>query len=465
MLSAEVKPVAINKTLVLVVSSIIYFFLAFLMSGLNIALPAIGKEFDADAILMTWITALPTLTIGVLMVPFGRLGDIIGIKKVTIIGLAIYIPFLTLSVFSTSIYMLLVLQFLQAIGLAMVFATQTAILTAVFPPQERGRALGINVGVLYFGIAVAPLLAGFLTEHFGWRSVFLAVLPGILFAFIVFLWKIKGEWVQSRGEKFDYPGAVIFAVSLVALMYGFSIIPQLIGWSLALVGVVGLFFFFMWESRRSSPLLDTSIFKNNRIFLFSNITTLISYSSITAVSYLMSLYLQYNKGFTAFEAGLVLFAQPVIQAIVSLFTGRFSKKLQPRVLASIGMGLTCLGLIPFAFLNVNTSMFTIVGALLVLGTGFGLFSSPNTNAIMSSVSPKQLGIASAILGTFRTTGQLFSMAITMVIISSVVGRIQITPEIYSGFLTCVRIAFGVFAFLCFISIFTSLARGRQNKVV
>ena len=464
MQTSEVKPVAVNKTLVMIVSSTICFFGSMLMSGINVALPAIGREFSANAVLLTWVTTVSMLTTGVLMVPFGRLADIIGIKKINIIGLAIFIPFLALTFFTTSIYMLLVLQFLQAVALAMVFATQTALIVAVYPPQERGKALGINVGILYFGMAIAPVIAGFLTEHFGWRSVFLMVLPGFIVALIAFLWKVKGEWVQCRGEKFDYTGAILLAVSLVAVMFGFSIMPQIVGWPLILAGIVVMYFFFKWESRRTDPLFDTTLFKSNRVFLFSNLTVFIAYASFTAVSYLMSLYLQYNKGFTAGEAGLVLVAQPVMQAIVSLFTGKFSEKVEPRKLASMGMGLVCLGLIPFAFLRGDTSMFLVIGGLLVLGAGYGLFSSPNTNAIMSSVSGKHIGVASAIFGTFRTGGQLFSMAITMVIISVVIGRVQITPENYSGFLTSVRIAFGFFILLSIISIFTSLARGKQTKV-
>jgi MFS family permease len=448
-----------------VASSILFFSLSMVISGLNVALPVIGRGFNVNAVLLTWVTALPTLTTAVLMVPFGRLADIVGLKKISIIGLCIYLPFVILVIFSTSIYMLLVCQFLQAIGMSMIFGTMTAIITAAYPAKERGKALGINVGVLYFGFAVAPFIAGFLTEHLGWWSIFLPAIPGSLIALISFVWKVKGDWVQSRGEKFDYTGSIIFAVALVLLVYGFSIITEPIGWPLLLAGAAGIYFFFRFEARTKAPVFDTGIFKNNKIFLFSNLTVLISYSALTAVGYLLSLYLQYNKGFSASQAGLVLVAQPAIQAVFSPISGRLSDKVEPRVLASIGMGLTCLGLIPFAFLTAGTPMFLVIIALLVLGAGFGLFSSPNTNAIMSSVSPKQLGIASAILSTFRTTGQLFSMAIVMVIITVVVGRVEITPQYYAGFLTCVRLAFGIFAVLCFISIFTSLARGKVKQPV
>ena len=449
-----------NKTLILVICSVMCFFLAFTCAGINIALPAIGNEFKANAILLNWVVTLALLVMGVFLVPAGRLADIIGTKKVFMIGLIIFIPVSTLTAFSNSIYMLLVCQVIQGIGLAMVFATSTAMITTVYPTNERGRALGINVGVLYFGTSIAPFICGFLTEHIGWRSIFLIAVPCGIVMLILLLLYVKEDWVHSRGEKFDYIGAIIFGLSLVSLMYGFSVMPQVYGFALILIGIAGTIIFFKWESRTKSPVFDTSIFRDNRVFQFSNITAFISYSAVAAVSYLLSLYLQYNKGLSAEVAGLVLIAQPIMQALFSPFTGRFSDRVEPRILASLGMGLTCLGLIPFAFVTADTSIFLIVGALIVLGVGFGLFSSPNTNAVMSSISAKHYGVASATLGTMRSLGQLFSMGITMILISAIVGRVVITPEHYATFLTCVRVAFAIFSVLCLIGVFTSLARGK-----
>jgi MFS family permease len=454
------QPPVVDKTLILVICSIISFFLSFVGSGINVALPSIGKEFNANAILLNWVVTLSTLTLGVLMIPFGRLADIIGIKKVFAIGIIIYLPAAVLTVLSSSIYMLLVCQLMQAVGLAMVFANSTAMLTAVYPANERGRALGINVGTLYFGFSIAPSICGTMIEHFGWRSIFFIGMPGCVLALILLFTKVKGDWVYSRGERFDYFGALLFAISIICIMYGFSIIPQLLGGLLILIGIVLALFFIKWESRTTSPVFDINIFRNNKVFLFSNITAFVSYSAVMAVTYLMSLYLQYNRGFSAQTTGFILVAQPLLQAVFSPISGRISDKFEPRVVASLGMGLTCLGLIPFAFLTDTTSVGLILAALLVLGMGFGLFSSPNTNAIMSSVSPKQLAVASATLSTMRTLGGLFSMAITMVLISVIVGRVEITPEYYPAFLTCVRVAFAIFSVLCLISVFTSLARGK-----
>ncbi len=455
-----INTAATNKNLVLVICSLMCFFLAFPAYGLNIAIPTIGKEFNADVILLNWVVTLSILTTGVFLLPCGRLADIIGIKKVFTLGLIIFIPFSILTIFSTSIYMLLIFQMIQAIGLSMVFSTYIAFISEVFPAKERGRALGINVGVLYFGFSISPFVCGFMVEHFGWRSIFLIAIPGCVLALFFLLWKVKEEWMHSQGEKFDYQGTIVYGLSLIALMYGFSVLPQIYGFILVVIGLAGTVFFLKLEGRIKFPVLDTSIFRNNRVFLFSIITTFISYAAVHAVTYLLSLYLQYNKGLSASVAGLVLFAQPVMQAIFSPISGQISDRIEPRIVASLGMGLTCLGLIPFAFVSTDTSLWVIITALAVLGMGFGLFSSPNTNAIMGSVQPKYFGVASASLSTVRTMGQLFSMAITMIIISVYIGRVVITPDYYVTFLTCVNVAFSIFAVLCFVGVFTSLTRGK-----
>jgi MFS family permease len=449
-----------NKTLILVIVCVVSFFISFLGVGLNVAIPAIGKEFSANAILLNWVVTVSILTSGVFSIPCGRIADMFGLKKIFILGLIIFLPFTILTVFSNSIYMLMVCQAIQAIGLGMILATSAAILVAVFPPEERGKALGFNVGVLYFGFSTSPLVCGFLTEQVGWRSIYLIAVPGCLIGLILLLWKVKQEWVHSRGEKFDYPGAVIFGLSLIFIMYGFSVLPELYGFFLLLSGIIGMFIFFKWESSNSSPVFDVSILRNNRVFLFSNLTAFISYSAVAAVAYLLSLYLQYNKGLTPGAAGLVLAVQPVIQAALSPLSGWLSDKIEPRIVVSVGMGLTCAGLVPFAFVAASTPLIWIVVPLFILGMGFGIFSSPNTNAIMSSVSEKNLGVASALSGTMRTLGILFSMAVTMILMSIFVGRVVITPEHYDSFLVCLRVAFAIFTALCFTGIFFSLSRGK-----
>jgi predicted MFS family arabinose efflux permease len=243
-------------------------------------------------------------------------------------------------------------------------------------------------------------------------------------------------------------------------MYGFSRLPHAEGGVLIGVGVIGLALFLRLEEKVESPLMDTSLFKRNRAFAFSNLAALINYSATFAVGFLLSLYLQYIRGLSPQEAGFVLVAQPIIMAIGSPYAGRLSDKVEPRIVASWGMGLIVIGLLFFAFLHPSTPLGLIIAALILLGLGFALFSSPNTNAVMSSVDKRLYGVASGTLATMRLTGQMLSIGIAMLIFAVIVGRVQITQEYSDRFLTSVNVAFGVFALLCVGGVFASLARGK-----
>ncbi|MCD6449978.1 MAG: MFS transporter [Thermotogaceae bacterium] len=202
------------------------------------------------------------------------------------------------------------------------------------------------------------------------------------------------------------------------------------------------------------------LFINNRVFAFSNLAALINYSATFAVGFLLSLYLQYMKTLGPQSAGLILVAQPIMMAIFSPFAGRLSDRFEPRVIASAGMALTAVSLSLFIFLNEKTGLEYIIASLILLGFGLALFSSPNANAVMSSVERKFYGVASAMLATMRLVGQMLSMGITMMIFAIYIGKVQITPQYFSLFLTSLRISFIIFAVLCFGGIFASLARGK-----
>jgi EmrB/QacA subfamily drug resistance transporter len=411
-------------------------------------------------VLLGWVATLYLLAAAVFLLPFGRLADIYGRKKVFVWGVVLFTGASLLLAFSGSLPILLALRVVQGAGSAMIFGTGTAILTSVFAPGERGRALGINVAAVYVGLSVGPFLGGFLTQQFGWRSIFLAVVPLGLLILGVIAWKLEGEWAGARGEPFDAPGSAIYGLALVALMYGLSRLPELLGLWLILAGLGGGVAFVLWERRVDHPVLDVRLFRRNRTFAFSGLAALINYSATFAIGFLMSLYLQYIKGLTPQTAGLVLIAQPVMQALFSPLAGWLSDRMEPRIVASLGMALTAAGLTLFAFLGDHTLLPFIVGSLMLLGLGFALFSSPNTNAIMSSVERRFYGVASATVGTMRLIGQMFSMGVATLIFALYLGRVEIGPGNYGLFIKSVRTAFAVFATLCFGGIFASLARGR-----
>lgn len=285
---------------------------------------------------------------------------------------------------------------------------------------------------------------------------------GVAAIFLV-LRKMKGEWAEAKGEKFDFIGAIIYGLALVGVIYGFSMLPEMLGVSLIVAGALGIFAFVRRERRVESPLLDIKLFGKNKAFLFSNLTHLISYSSTFSVAFLLSLYLQYIKGLSPQSAGLVLVALAAVQCGFSPVAGRLSDRIEPRILVSIGLGLSAVGLARFIFLTENTSLGSIIGNLVLLGFGRALFVSPNTNAIMGAVNQKAYGIASATLATMRQVGIIFSMGITMLLFAIYVGRVEITPQHYPLFLSSTRVAFIIFTALCSAGIFTSLLRGKPQS--
>jgi len=449
-----------SKGAVLLVTTMASFVFPFMASAVNIALPSLGKELSLDAVTLGWIATAYLLSSAALLVPFGRIADIYGRKRIFACGIGIFTFSSLLSGLANSTTMLIAWRVLQGIGGAMLAGTAVALLTTVFPANERGKVLGTIVAAAYLGLSLGPVLGGVLTQHLGWRSIFLiGALLGLLVLGVV-LWKLKGEWTGAKGERFDFAGSVIYVLGLVALVYGFTLLPAMSGAGLIIGGTIGLLAFTRWETRTRSPVLDISLFINSKAFTFSNLAALINYSATFAVTFLISLYLQYMKGFNPQNAGLILVAMPAVQAIFSPLTGRLSDRIEPRLIASAGMVLNMVGLILFIFLNEETSLKLIIGNLILIGFGFALFVSPNTNAVMSSAPKTAYGVASAMLATMRQVGMVLSMGVAMLMFALYVGRVQITPEYYSLFQQSMKTSFIIFAILCFGGIFASLARGR-----
>jgi EmrB/QacA subfamily drug resistance transporter len=430
-----------------------------MVSSFNIALPAISRDFHLGAVALSWLPTIYVLTTAALLVPIGKVGDMLGRKKVYIWGLVVFGVGSLLAGLSPSASWLMAFRVLQGVGAAMIFSTGGAIISAAFPPGERGRALGVFVAATYVGLAVGPVLGGILTQHLGWRSVFFVTVVLSLPVAVLTAVMVKGEWAEKREGRFDFLGSAVYAVSLICITLGLSRLPAIVGAGLIVVGAGAMSLFGWWESRLASPVFDVELLKHNRVFALSNLAALVNYSATYAITFLVSLYLQYIKGFTAGKAGLILIAAPTVQALCSPWAGRLSDRFESRIVASVGMGLTALGLGLLAFLGYDTSIVHIMLVLGLEGLGFGLFSSPNVNTIMSSVDLRHYGVASATMSTMRLTGQMFSMGLAMLVFSLTVGSSQITPAQYDSFLAAVRIAFGLFALLCVGGLFASLARG------
>jgi EmrB/QacA subfamily drug resistance transporter len=447
--------------------SIASFIFPFMASTVIIALPSLGKELSLGTVMLNWVATAYLLSSAALLVPFGRIADIYGRKKIFTWGIAIFTVSSLLCGIATSATMLISFRVLQGIGGAMLAGTSVALLTTVFPANERGKVLGIIVAAAYLGLSLGPVLGGILTQHLGWRSIFFlgAVLGSLVLG--VVLWKLKGEWTGAKGERLDFAGSVIYVIGLVALVYGFTLLEESsgmwLGVGLIAGGVIGLSAFIWWEMRIRSPVLDIGLFRNSRAFTFSNLAALINYSATYAVTLLMSFYLQYRpiNPFDAQDAGLILVAMPAVQAVFSPLTGRLSDRIEPRLIASAGMVLNTVGLTLFIFVNEETPLKLIIGNLILIGFGFALFVSPNTNAIMSSAPKTAYGAASATLATMRQVGMVLSMGVAMLMFTLYnIADVQITPEYYPLFQQSMKTSFTIFAILCFGGIFASLARGK-----
>lgn len=457
------EPEKIEKRIVLIVATLSSFLTPFMGSSINVALPSIGKEFKMNAITLAWVATSYLLSAAIFLVPMGRIADIYGRKRIFLIGITIFTFSSFLSGIATSSSQIIIFRILQGIGGSMILGTGVALLTSTFPPGERGKALGINSASVYLGLSLGPFIGGILTQHFGWRSVFLVNIPlGFLIISFVMA-RLKGEWAGAKGEKFDITGSFIYGISIVSLMYGFSRLPSNLGFSLIFTGISGIIIFIIIESSLIHPVLNIKLFTDSKTFSFSNLAALINYCATSAVGFLLSLYLQYVKGLPPRIAGSILVAQPVVMALFSPFAGRLSDKIEPRIVASVGMGISALGLSLLIPLNLETSIYYIVSILFILGFGFALFSSPNTNAVMSSVGKKFYGTSSGILATMRLLGQMLSMGIATLIFSIYNLRVQIAPKYFPSFLQTLRISFMIFSLLCILGIFASLARGEIHN--
>jgi EmrB/QacA subfamily drug resistance transporter len=425
----------------------------------NIALPSMGRAFGFDAVTLSWVATAYLLSAAIFLVPFGKVSDIHGRKRVFVYGTWMF----TVSSFflgvSSSGGMLIVFRVLQGVGSAMVFATATAILISAFPVQKRGRVLGISVAAVYLGTTCGPFFGGLLTHHLGWRAIFFVNVPLGVTILVLSALKLKEESVKAEGERLDVPGSVVYGLTILAVMWGFSLLPAPGGAAVLAVGLIGAGAFVWLERRTERPVLDMRLFTGNKVFAFSSLAALINYSATFAVGFLLSFYFQHVKGLSPQSAGVLMMSGPIVQTIFSPVAGRLSDRVEPRVVVTTGMTVTATGLLMLGFVEQDTSVPFVVAILALLGLGFALFSSPNMNAIMSSVENRFYGVASATLGTMRLLGQVLSMCIATLIFTAYMGRVEIVPVHYPLLLKGIKTAFTVSGLLCLGGILPSLTRG------
>lgn len=449
------------KRITLAVAMVTSFGSAYMFSAVNIALPVMGARFAMSSVMLGWVTTSAVLATSMFMVPTGRLADIYGRKRIFIYGLIFQFCSTLCCGLANSGELIIIMRAIQGIGAAMIFGTMVAIITSVFPGEERGKALGISVAATYAGLAVGPFLGGLLTQQLGWRSIFFfgTLLAGVALGFA--LSKMKREWIEAAGEKFDMAGSLFFVVSIGLLIYGFISLPRPSGFLLLAIGLIGLVVLVWFEGKIESPVLNVGIIGRNTVFVFSNVATMISYSATFALTFLLSLYLQYIQGYSPQGAGAILLINPATMTVFAPAAGRLSDRFQPQIIAAIGLGLSCVCMVLLSSLGEASGLSFIFALLFLTGLAAAIFSSPNTNAVMSSVEKSLLGVAAGIQGTTRTMGMVFSMGIVMILFTLLMGGAQITPDHYPAFLSSMKTGFIIFAILSFIGIFCQLA-GRKK---
>ncbi len=458
-LSDEIKAKRLRNSALLIVA-MGSFLIPFMGSSLSLALPLIQKDLNVNIILLGWIPTVFVLANAAFLLPFGRLADIHGRKKIFTYGVVIYTAASLFAALSPTGIILIIGSFLQGLGCSLIFATGVAILSSVYPPNHRGEALGFFVTSVYVGLFLGPILGGFLAQNLGWRSIFLFNVPFGLFLLSLILWRLKGEWFGSKDGIFDLKGSIIYIPSLIAILYGFSTLQSNLGRLIFIIGILGVLLFIIYEMRSSNPILKLKDFMS-RASSFSALALLLMNISTTALWTLLSLYLQDLLSLGPQITALILSVEPLMVALISPPVGHLSDRMDNRIFSAMGMAVTTIGLLILSTLNLTTGLWIIITGLILIGVGLALFAPPTTNIFMSSIKSENYGIASATLSTMIYAGQTFSLGILLFIFIRYLGNVQITAAGFPQFLLSLKTAFIIFAVLSGLGIVISLMMGKQ----
>ena len=437
------------------------FITTFMGSALNLSVPAMETEFRVSAATVGWVVTAFTLSVAALSVPMGKIADSTGRRRVLLLGIGSFALFSLCCAFSGSIRTVILFRVLQGVSASMIFATNNAILLSVFPYTEHGRVLGLSVAATYTGLSAGPVIGGFLNGTFGWRSIFL-VTCGISLAALAFAFVGAPERSAGTARKgiSDVPGNILYIAMITAILYGMSslsVSPR--GKWILGTGILLMLFFGFRETRTEDPVIRMSMFSRDAGFTLSNLAALLNYAATFAISYLVSIYLQVVMGYSSRTAGLILIFMPLVQAAFSPLMGRLSDRIPPYKLATGGMILCVAGLALFSRLGMKTPLWYVIMTLILVGFGFALFSSPNTNAILRSVSDAEYSVANSILSTMRTAGQGAAMAIVTIVVGLNLGNAALTETTPRLLVLTLHRCFLIFIVLSVIGVFFSMKRG------
>ncbi len=425
---------------------------------LNLALGAIQADFGCSEHQLGWVASVYFIVSVIFLLPSAKLADIFGKRRVFLSGTVIALLGVTLSIFSQNIYMLYVFRGVTGIGMAAISSTSVSMISDVYEPFERGPALALNTACVYIGAAIGPTLGGVVTEYFGWRAIFLFLFP-FLFSAFFFMFRFQYNIKSTPGQHFDLVGSVIYGTGIVMFMFGLISLPQTYAIVMMVIGTVIMIGFVLYDIRIDNPLVRFSIFKNTR-FHRSMIALLLNYSASYGVAFFMSRYLQGVGALSPTEAGMVMMSQSVVQVFFTIWAGKVATKLDMRILPTLGMTITCcaLGMMLLQTKDVNIPL--TIASLMTLGVGMGLFSAPNTIAIMSYVKKEQYNGASGLIATVRQFGMMISMGVATLLISVIMGaETKLDPSNFDDFMTVLKCAWSTWIILCAVGAVFSWFRG------
>ncbi len=447
--------------MILLTVCIAQFMAPFMLTSVGVALPSLGRDLGASAVQLGLVEQLYVLSLAMSMLTFGRLGDIVGQRRVFLTGLIIF-TLLTFSLgFARSIRLVMFFRFFQGIGAAMFLAGSMAIVAAAYLPEQRARKIGVVSTCTYTGLSTGPVIGGYITLHFGWPYVFLMAVPIGIAAIAMGLFGMKEMDKNAAGERMDWKGSLAYAISIGFIMTGAAHARELaVGLPMIVLGILGLIVFIRMEMRSESPLLDVSLLSKNRFFTLSCLAALGNYAATFGIIFLMSLFLQYVKGLSPRQAGYVLLMQPLMQVVASPIAGRLAERFAVAKLATVGMLASSAGLLLAALtIGPNIPLWLIVLELMLIGAGFGIFITPNSTAIMGSVEKRQFGVASGMIGAMRTLGMATSFTAIALIFSLFMGKDAITNATLPVFILSMKTGLAVFAVFSCLGVIMSFGRG------
>lgn len=443
------------------------FITPFMSSSLNLSVPTLEKAFEINATTVSWVVSAYTISITMFSLLMGKIADNRGHNLLFRMGIAGFGIASFLCIMSPNVYLLVALRFLQGVFAAMMFATNNSILVRSYPPEMKGKVLGYSISATYIGLTTGPVLGGFLDNTLGWESVFFCAMIASIIAFASAVQAARAQEQLGIEEiigssRPDIPGTIIYFGAVFLSLFGMTEWTVLsCGKYLFLAGILCFILFFLFESRRTDPLVRVTLFTGSRAFTFSSLAALLNYAATFAVSYIMSIYLQVVMGLPSATAGIILIATPACQALFSSMMGSLSDRKSPSMLASIGMGISGVGLLLYSGINENTPLWLLIALMCVMGFGFAMFSSPNMNAILSCVDEEEYGIANSIIATMRTYGQSTGMAVLNVVTGMILGSASLDLAPKHQLMTVVHASFLMFAILCGVGLIFSLIRNRK----